>query len=283
MNNLEDLYRRGKDLLQKIPNNHIDTRLILLDCFDLSNEDFIKNPELEPSRKDIKRYFHMIGKRRKGYPLSYLIGIKEFWSIPFFVKKGVFIPRPETELIIETVLALNSVEKPNIVDIGTGSGNIAVCLAKEIPGAKIFATDISKKALWTAQKNAGMQGVEKIQFFLGDLFEPLKKKGLNDKFDFILSNPPYVSREEWKTLPKEIRLYEPKNSLVSGESGLNFFQKMISSAFIFLKPGGHLVFEIGYGQKEKILDLFKGQWKEIKCYDDLSGIPRVVSAEKGWS
>jgi release factor glutamine methyltransferase len=281
LNNLENLYRRGMDLLQKIPNNHIDTRLILLDCFGLSNEDFIKNPELEPSRKDIKRYFHMIGKRRKGYPLSYLIGIKEFWSIPFLVKKGVFIPRPETELIIETVVALNLVENPNIADIGTGSGNIAVSLAKEFPGAKIFATDISKKALRTAQKNARMQGIEEIQFFHGDFFEPLKRKGPNEKFDFILSNPPYVSQEEWETLPDEIKLYEPKRSLVSGDSGLNIFKKMISSAFKFLKPGGYLVFEIGYGQKEKILNLFNGQWKEIKCYDDLSEIPRVVSAEMG--
>jgi len=279
--NLEILYRKGMDLLQKIPNNHIDTRLILLDCFGLSYEDFIRNPEFEPSRKDIKRYFRKIGKRRKGYPLSYLTRSKEFWSIPFFVQKGVFIPRPETELIIEAVLALNSIKNPYIADIGTGSGNIAVSLAKELPQAKIFATDISKKALRTAQKNARMQGIEEIQFLLGDMFDPFKRKGPNRKFDFILSNPPYVSKKEWENLPDEIKLHEPKRSLVYDDSGLDFFQKMIGSSYKFLNPGGYLIFEIGFGQKETILSLFNKQWKKIKCLEDLSGIPRVVSAELG--
>lgn len=279
--NLEILYRKGMDLLQKIPNNQIDTRLILLYCFGLSYEDFIKNPKLEPSRKDVKKYFRKIKKRRKGYPLSYLIGVKEFWSIPFFVKKGVFIPRPETELIIELVLALNSIEDPYIADIGTGSGNIAISLAKELPRAKIFATDISKKALRTAQKNAGKQGIEEIQFLFGDMFDPFKKKGPNRKFDFILSNPPYISKKEWKSLPDEIKLHEPKRSLVYDDSGLVFFQKMIGSAHKFLTPGGYLIFEIGFGQKETILNLFNTEWKNIKCLEDLSGIPRVVSAELG--
>ena len=278
MNNLEGLYRKGIELLRKNPQNQLEARLILLDCFDLTYEDLIKNPKLDVSENAAKRYLHKIGKRQKGYPLSYLTGKKEFWSIPFFVKKGVFIPRPETELIIETVLAVNSVIDPTIADIGTGTGNIAISLAKELPEAKVYASDISKKAIRTAKKNARIQGIKGIQFIHGSIFDPLRRKKLYREFDFILSNPPYVSNEEWENLPDEIKLHEPKRSLVSIDSGLDFIKKMIGSAHKFLKPGGHLIFEIGFGQENKVLDLFSDEWTEIQCRDDLSGIPRVITA-----
>ena len=278
-NSLENLYRQGMDLLKDIPQSHIDAKLIMLHCFGLTSEDFFKNPEREPSDKNIKKYFRMIRKRSHGYPMSYLIGIKEFWSIPFLVEKGVLIPRPETELIIETVLDLNPAGKPLIADIGTGSGNIAVSLGKELPDATMFATDISGKALRTARKNAWRQGIKQIEFLRGDLFDPLEKRGLQGKINLILCNPPYISCKDWENLPDEIKRHEPKEALVSGNSGLDFIQRMISSVPNFLKPGGHLIFEIGFGQKNKVLDLFSDEWTEIQCRDDLSGIPRVISAQ----
>jgi len=275
---LENLYRQGIALLKDIPENPIDAKLILLDSFDLTGEEFFKNPESVPSGKDIKGYFRMIRKRSQGYPLSYLTGKKEFWSIPFKVKKGVLIPRPETELIIETVLALHPAGNPFIADIGTGCGNISVSLGKELPEASIFATDISVRALRIAWENARRQEINNIKFLRGNLFDPLEKRGLKGKMDLILSNPPYVSEEEWKGLPDEIRLYEPKKALVGGASGLDFIQRMIDSAPDFLKQGGHLIFEIGFGQKDQVIALFNEGWSEIECCNDLSGIPRVINA-----
>lgn len=278
MKSFENLYRQGMDLLKDIPQSHIDAKLILLHCFGLTSEDFFKNPEREPSDKDIKKYFQTIRKRSQGYPLSYLTGIKEFWSLPFLVEKGVLVPRPETELIIETLLDLHPLGNPLIADIGTGCGNIAVSLVKELPEAKVYATDISKKALRIAKKNARIQRMEGIQFLRGDLFDPLEKSGMKGKMDFILCNPPYVTCEEWEALPDEIKQHEPKGALVSGADGLDFIGRMISSSPEFLKPGGVLIFEIGFGQKDNVLDLFCNGWSEIKCRDDLSGIPRVISA-----
>ncbi|HDT11839.1 MAG TPA: peptide chain release factor N(5)-glutamine methyltransferase, partial [bacterium] len=260
MNDLEKLYRAGICLLKEIPQSHIDAKLILLHCFGLTGEDFFKNPEIEPPRKDIKRYFRMLKKRSQGYPLSYLTGIKEFWSIPFIVEKGVLIPRPETESIVETALAFHPARNSIIADIGTGCGNIAISMAKEVPEARIFATDISQKALRIARKNARMQGTKMIKFLQGDLFDPLKKQNLTGKIDFILSNPPYVSNEDWEDLPAEIKLHEPKRALVGGDSGLDFIQRMVSSASRFLKPGGFLIFEIGYSQKERVFNLFNDEW-----------------------
>ncbi len=282
MSSLENLYRQGIALLKDIPQSHIDAKLILLNCFGLTDEEFIRGPETEPSGKDIKRYFRMLRRRSRGYPLSYLTGIKEFWSIPFKVEKGVLIPRPETELIIETVLALNPAGNSVIADIGTGSGNIAVSLGNELPEAVIFATDVSGKALRIARENARRQGqgVSRIEFLRGDLFDPLEKKGLKGKMDLILSNPPYVSEEDWEELPAEIRLHEPKNALIGGVSGLDFIRRMIDLAPAFLKPGGFLIFEIGYGQKDQVMALFdkdKG-WSKIECRNDLSEIPRVITA-----
>lgn len=281
MKGLENLYRQGIALLKDIPESHIDAKLILLCCLELTEEEFFKNSEMDLSEKKIRKYFRMLRRRSRGYPLSYLTGIKEFWSIPFKVEKGVLIPRPETELIIETVLALNPAGNSVIADIGTGSGNIAVSLGKELPEAVIYATDVSVRALRIAQENARRQGINNIEFLRGDLFDSLEKRGLKGKMDLILCNPPYVSEEEWKGLPDEIRLYEPKGALAGGADGLDFIGRMIDASPEFLKPGGILIFEIGYGQKDQVIALFDGGWSEINCRNDLSGIPRVISGYLG--
>ncbi len=167
-----------------------------------------------------------------------------------------------------------------IVDIGTGCGNIAISLAKELPQARIFATDNSRKALTVARLNSSLLETDNITFAVGSLFSPLRRLKLEKKCDFIVSNPPYVSEQEWEELAEEIKNHEPKKALVPGETGLEIIKDLIKGSPRFLKAGGYLVFEIGEGQKKRALSLFNSNWSNVSCFNDLNGVPRIVVARK---
>lgn len=292
MSTIQELFQKGRILLKDLPQPSIEAKVLLLKSASLTEEQypsyldevkFFSSPEKKLSRREERQFFKLVSKRRSGIPLAYLTGIKEFWSIPFNVTEGIFIPRPESELIIEKVLELDqemNKSKKIIVDIGTGCGNIAISLAKELPQAQIIATDISRKALKLARLNASLQEVSNLTFAKGNLFSPLKKLKVEQKCDFIVSNPPYVSEKDWQKLPLEIKYHEAKEAVVSSEEGLEFIHKLILGAPVYLKPGGYLLVEIGEGQKEKVLSFFGYEWNEVKCYDDLSQIPRVIVAHK---
>lgn len=222
----------------------------------------------------------MVERRLEGVPLAYVLGEKEFWSMLFEVAPGVLVPRPETELLVEKVADLSSKKEELVVDIGTGSGIVAVSLAKELPEARIVATDVSARALKSAGRNACIHGVSSITFARGSFFSPLEKLGLEKKCDFVVSNPPYVSEKEWDTLPAEIKDHEPKPAIVAGESGLECIVRLVRQAPDFLKPGGYLCLEIGWGQQDGVLSLFGESWEEPACFNDLNGIPRVVVGRK---
>ncbi len=227
-----------------------------------------------------RRFFKLVEERRARVPLAYLTGEKEFWSIPFKVFPGVPIPRPETELVVEKVIELSSKKNEWIVDIGTGSGNIAVSLAKELPKARIIAVDISRRALKAARFNAERQKVASIAFVEGNLFRGLLNVIPQGTSDFIVSNPPYVPAGEWRTLEPEIRLFEPKRALVPGLTGFEFIRRLVRGAPDLLKSGGHLIFEVGQGQARRVLSLFDSRWTGIEIFKDLRGISRVVTAQK---
>lgn len=279
MSSIQDLYLKGKALLEKAANPPLEAKIILLKSLGISEESFYTYPNRSVSEAQSLEYLNMVSKRAEGMPLAYIVEEKEFWSIPFRVCPGVLIPRPETELLVEKVLELSSRGKELIVDLGTGAGNIAVSLARELPAAEIVATDVSQKALEVAVENAARQKVSSIRFEKGSLFEPLEKLRLQEKCDIIVSNPPYVSEREWQSLQDEVRLYEPEEALVAGRTGLEFIKSLIKGAPSFLKPGGYLCLEIGYGQKEKALSLFGDDWDDLRSYEDLSGIPRVITAQ----
>jgi release factor glutamine methyltransferase len=279
LSSIQDLYLKGKALLEKATNPPLEAKIILLKCLGLSEESFYTHPNHSVSEAQSLEYLNMVSKRAEGMPLAYVIEEKEFWSIPFRVCPGVLIPRPETELLVEKVLELSSRRKELIVDLGTGAGNIAVSLARELSAAEIVATDVSKKALDVAVENAARQKVSSVRFEKGNLFEPLEKLRLQEKCDMIVSNPPYVSEPEWQSLQDEIRLYEPEEALVAGRTGLEFITNLVKGAPSFLKPGGYLCLEIGYGHKEKTLSLFGDDWHDLRSYEDLSGIPRVITAQ----
>ena len=275
---IQDLYRDGARLLEGRPQSLLEAKVLLLRAARLSEEALFAAPASPLAPRTEAFFLRLVERRRAGVPLSYLTGSKEFWSIPLRVSPSVLIPRPETEVLVEKVLELSSRGPESVLDVGTGSGNIAVALGRELPRSRIVASDISRRALAVARRNADLQKVRQVEFVRSNLFSAFRGSGA--RFDFIVSNPPYVSRREWEGLPAEIRDFEPRRALLAGESGLEFVERLVRQAATFLRPGGHLIFEIGDGQREDVLALFGRRWTEIETAWDLAGRPRVITARR---
>ena len=229
----------------------------------------------------------LIERRISGEPLQYILGHQEFWSIDFKVDPRVLIPRPETELLVEQALLILSENPlgstPYALEIGTGSGAVAISLAKEVRNLFLVATDISRDALLLAKENAKSAGVlHQIKFVNGDLFEPFHPFGEREPFDLILSNPPYITFSEIDELPKEVRDYEPVIALNGGEDGFDFYRRIVSQAPFYLRRGGWLLLEVGQGQGEMVLKMMaqEGHFLMSEMIQDLSSIERVVKAKK---
>lgn len=233
----------------------------------------------------------LIIKRSHHVPLSYLTGEQDFMGLRLKIDENVYIPRPETEILVEEALkAIRSIDFEEgkasqdfiIVDLGTGSGNIAIKLAVELEKSKIYAVDISPEAIRIARENAGMHNLsKKITFLEGDLFIPLVDLGLEGRVDLIISNPPYVTSEEIKSLPPEV-LREPKIALEGGWDGLGVYRKTISQSPKFLRKAGFLALEIGQGQAKRIQDLILAQKElySLQVISDYEGIERIILARK---
>lgn len=250
------LFRKGTALLHIVANPVVEAKVLLMMATGLSEVEVLASPDRTISPAQGKKFYRLVAKRLDGTPLAYITGKKEFWSLPFRIVPGVLIPRPETELIVETVLGMRPGAGETIVDIGTGSGAIAVALGRELPNAKIFATDVSARALRLAEENARKNGVGNIRFVRGSLFAPLGGLSLEERCGFIVSNPPYIPAGDWATLPAEVRDHEPKRALLGGETGLEVIRRLVRGAPLWLKPGGALVFEIGQGQEAAVPALF---------------------------
>ncbi|HEY6331047.1 MAG TPA: peptide chain release factor N(5)-glutamine methyltransferase [Blastocatellia bacterium] len=256
------------------------------------------------------QYFVLVSRRVSGEPLQYITGHQEFFGLDFVVNPAVLIPRPETEFLVEEVLALagrvgrnacaqtgestapSAFGSPEtvadrgknltIIDIGTGSGCIAVALATRIADARIIATDLSGEALDTASLNAEKNRVgDRIEFVEGDLCDPLASLGLERSVDVIACNPPYVGMIDAPGLQKEVRDHEPATALYGGAQGLSFYGRLLAQAPSYLKPGGYLVCEIGYGQSDVIAVMAGSNDLElVKTTPDLQGIPRILTMRK---
>jgi release factor glutamine methyltransferase len=275
---LRALFLRGVRLLGGRTRPDIDARVLLLNAAGISEETFHAHPDLRPSSEASEKFLGMVARRSAGVPLAYLTGRKEFWSLEFRVGPGVLIPRPETEILVETAVGFAAGRKASVLDVGTGSGNIAVALARELPGARVTASDISVRALRTAAANAVSNGCPGLRFVRSDLFSAFGRPG--PRFDIIVSNPPYVGREEWAGLPAEVRDHEPRRALVGGVRGTELTARLVREARRFLKPCGRLVLEIGAGQDETVRAMFGAGWDAVEVVPDLAGIPRVVAARK---
>lgn len=223
----------------------------------------------------------LLQRRLKGEPVSYLIGRKEFWSLPFRVGPAVMVPRPQTETVVEEALKLfPSASSPLILDIGTGSGAIAIALATELPQATIIATDISLDALAVARENATSNRVPTITFLQGDLFTPVK--GSEAGFDLIVSNPPYIPHDAIASLPPGIRDYEPHLALDGGPDGLGCYRRIVADAPRYLKAGGWLLLEAGQGQSQALIELLSetAMFSTPETAQDLLHIDRVLKARR---
>jgi release factor glutamine methyltransferase len=245
------------------------------------------HPERELTTEEQSRYNAGLDERIRGVPAQYITGHQEFWGMDVIVTPAVLIPRPETEHVIETVLELMKVQRAGgqailprtglrIADVGTGSGCIALALARELPQAEIYATDISARALEIARANAARHQLEsRIHFLKNDLLAGFQ----NEVFDFIVSNPPYVGESEGDSVQLEVRKFEPRNAVFAGPTGIEAIARLIPQAYAALKPDGWLVMEISGTVVQDVKRLLQ-DWNEVQIGLDLQSIPRVAQARK---
>jgi len=238
------------------------------------------HPECELTTEEKSRYDDVILQRAAGVPSQYITGHQEFWGLDFVVSPEVLIPRPETEHLVETVLELAwEVPRPRIVDVGTGSGCIALALANELKSAEVYGVDLSADALEIARANAARLQLDgRVRFLQSDVLEALAEES---DFDFVVSNPPYVGLDEADKVQRSVFEFEPRMAVFAGEHGLDVIRPLIDQAQSALKPGGWLAMEIGYSMRDAVLALLNPTlWDEPMVVPDLQGIPRVVAARK---
>lgn len=231
--------------------------------------------ELEIEQEEI--FLRLIEERLKGRPIAYIVNNREFMGLDFYVKEGVLIPRPDTEILVEEIIELcKDKDDLDILDIGTGSGAITVSLAKYIEKSRLTSLDISEIALEIAKKNAKSNGViDKINFIKSDLFQQIV--GTNLKFDIIVSNPPYIRKRDIDELHTQVKDYEPYNALEGGIDGLDFYRNITEQSKNYLKPGGILAYEVGHDQAEEVVKIMQNNgYNKIYIKKDLQGIDRVV-------
>ena len=276
---LKEVYLYGVDRIKElgVENPGLESSLLLSNVLGLNRSEIYIHPEKEIDIKDVKRFKRILKRRTAREPLSYILGQTEFYSRRFVVSRDVLVPRPETELLVEEALkAVKGLSSPRIVDVGTGSGCIAITICGEKRDSNVFATDISIEALKVAQVNARINGVEKnIRLLCAD-FLACFKKGF---FDIVVSNPPYISDSDLALIDSDIRDFEPNKALSGGEDGLYCIRRIINGSMSVLRNGGWCILEVGEDQDHRVKELFKQTgFGEISLIKDLSGVNRVVKA-----
>jgi release factor glutamine methyltransferase len=291
-----------------VPSPRMNAELLLMFTLGRDRAYLYGHPEYELTNEELRRYKDALAQRSQGIPAQYITGHQEFWGMDLIVSPAVLIPRPETEHVIEAVLSrvgrahvgqgcvgrapspanqlqshidvggtgVSPVESLDIVDVGTGSGCIALALAKELPDAKIHATDISPAALEIARANAARHQLEsRIRFYETDLLQGLEKNA----FDFVVSNPPYVGESEEDSVQLEVRKFEPRTAVFAGRTGIDVIERLIPQSLDALKPGGWLIMEISGTIASRTRKLL-ARWNDVQITNDLQGIPRIASARR---
>jgi release factor glutamine methyltransferase len=259
----------------------MNAELLLMFVLDCDRAYFFAHPERELTAHEEARYIEVVNERARGVPAQYIVGHQEFWGLDFIVNPSVLIPRPETEHLIETVVELakshpRSASPFKIIDVGTGSGAIALALAKEFPSAEVHATDISAEALEVARANAARLRFDAVQFHQSDVLADIARDAT---FDFVVSNPPYVALTEEDKVQDVVKKFEPRVAVFAGTHGLDIIRRLIPQSREALRPGGWLLMEIGYSMSEAVMQLL-ADWSDVHAVPDLQGIPRVIVARK---
>lgn len=266
-----------------------EAEFIVMQCLDTDLVGLCSNnPEINAVQ--MLAIDEMAGRRNKREPLQYILGFTDFMGLRLKIGEGVLIPRPETELMAEHAIKKIRIQKSEyrsqendkfrILDLCTGSGCLALSLAREFPDADVYGTDISEMALGYAKENAQINGIDNVSFINGYLFEPFAGEENKNEFNFIISNPPYIRTEDIKTLQPEIREWEPLKALDGGPDGMDFYRKIVSSSRKFLKDGGILMFELGAGCVDDVSRMFADAgYNETEIQKDYAGIERIIQAK----
>ncbi len=280
-----DLYQSGVARLRAadIEDAEIEASLLLGHLLNLSRAQVFLHDEQLPDAV-INDFEHHLSRRLTREPLAYILGEQEFWSLPFYVNKDVLIPRPETELLLEIVLQVLKGEEQELsgrlLDMGTGSGVIAIVLALELPQALVTSLDISYAAQAVARKNAARHGVlDRVSFISSDWLTGIRRLPL---FDLVVSNPPYVARETFADLQPEVSRFEPRLALDGGQGGGEVIARFAGEVSAVLKPGGRFFMEIGADQSHFVMDLFSSfaEFDGLTVYEDYAGLPRIFHARR---
>lgn len=289
MLNLETARVRLKDALTRavaklssanVPSPRLNAETLLMFVLSADRAYLYAHPECQLHEDEVARYEDALSQRARGIPAQYITGHQEFWGLDLIVSPAVLIPRPETEHVVETVLHLAAeadLRAPKILDVGTGSGCIALALAHELRAAHVHACDVSTEGLEMARANAARLEVDaRVEFRHSDL---LGSYTANETFDFIVSNPPYIAERDADSVEAQVRRFEPHSALFAGETGLDVYRRLIPQAQEHLRENGWLVMEIGAGMEESIRPLLAG-WNEVGTTSDLQGISRVLAARR---
>ena len=259
----------------------LDARVLLGHITGRSSASLIAGEDVLVPEHHVNAYREIIGQRKTGYPVAYLCGAREFWSLPFFVNENVLIPRPETELVVERALHhANQQPVESIADLGTGSGAIALSVAHELSGAQLVGTDVSDLALDVARRNQRNLSIENARFVKGDWYAAFESEESVTQFDLILSNPPYIDPEDEHLLTQEIK-HEPRLALVAPDQGEADLRAIIENGRRHLQPGGWLVLEHGYQQAGTVAEMMvQAGYRSVMTHKDLMGHDRVTEGQK---
>ena len=272
---VKTLLHEAETALAQQPTPRLDAEVLLSHVMGSDRSRLYACPENEVVTNQLVTFGDLVKKRSAGWPIAYLTGVREFWSLDLGVNEHTLVPRPETECAVEVALArLPRGSSSDVLDLGTGSGAIALAIASERPEASVIAIDISREALGQASLNAESLGIKNVTFMHGSWFDGIKEK----KFDLVISNPPYVESGDPLLLSSDIR-YEPKLALDGGEDGLDAYREIIPVASLWLRSGGHLVLEHGFDQAQAIAALLSAHdFQAPGCQKDYAGHERVSYA-----
>jgi release factor glutamine methyltransferase len=281
---LRDALLEAVEMLERndVGSPRMNAEVLLMLTLNCDRTFLFGHPERELSEDEETRYASYIRERARGVPSQYITGHQEFWGLDFIVTPAVLIPRPETEHIVEVVKELAGLmefsgRRPKLIDVGTGSGAIAIALAKELPAAEVMAVDLSAEALEVTKLNAvRLEVADRVRIAKSDVMAEVERDG---SFDFVASNPPYVALSEADKVQDVVKKFEPKMAVFAGEHGFDVIDRLIPQAHEALRPGGYLVMEIGYSMSQATMDRL-ADWEDVHAVPDLAGIPRVVVARK---
>ena len=277
-----DIFNKSVEYLKKngVPSALVDTEYIFSEVLKVSRNTLKYSMSREIKEEDKNKIREMLMLRAKNRkPLQYILGEWEFYGLPFKVRENVLIPRPDTEILVEQCIQLmREIEEPNILDIGSGSGAISIAIANELKSSSVTGVDINEDAIRLANENKVLNKVENVNFMKSDLFEKLDE---DFKYDLIVSNPPYITKDEYETLMPEVKNFEPKNALTDLGDGLYFYREISKKAGAYLKDTGYLAFEIGYKQAKDVSKILEdNNFAILSVVKDYGGNDRVVLAKK---